>query len=97
MVGRRTWDESQAGRRPEEAVVGRTRLGGLLLLVAALVVAPATAHGEVVAGVTSSATPEVVVFDTAAPGKILWRAPVTGLAFGERVWGLDLRPADGQS
>ena len=34
--------------------MGRTRLGGLLLLVAALMVAPATAHGEVVAGVTSS-------------------------------------------
>ncbi len=55
-------------------------------------VAPLQAPGEIV-GMTES--DRLVSFNRGAPGKLCTASPVTGLAEGERVLGIDVRPADG--
>ena len=54
--------------------------------------APRQALGELL-GVTESN--QLVSFNTAAPGKLCTRAPITGLGDGEQVLGIDVRPANG--
>jgi hypothetical protein len=67
-----------------------------LALVAAI--SPADrAHafpGAVIYGITSDN--QIVTFDSSAPQTILSRAAITGLAAGDRVVGIDARPATGQ-
>lgn len=71
------------------------RAGVALAAVALAPAAPALA-GEAVLGVTQGAAPEVVRFDTAAPGALSFRAPVVGMISGESVTSVDQRPASGQ-
>jgi len=54
--------------------------------------APAQAPGELL-GV--SVSNRLVSLNRAAPGKLCTSAPITGLASGEDVLGIDVRPADG--
>lgn len=61
---------------------------GLSALLAAT--APAQALGELL-GVTESN--RLVSFNRAAPGKLCTTGPITGLAAGESVLGIDVRPA----
>ncbi|HTV23213.1 MAG TPA: DUF4394 domain-containing protein, partial [Polyangiaceae bacterium] len=53
---------------------------------------PRQALGEML-GVTE--TNQLVSFNTAAPGKLCTEAPITGLAEGETLLGIDVRPATG--
>jgi hypothetical protein len=57
--------------------------------------APALA-GEAAVGVEAGASPDLVRFDTGAPGSLVARVPVSGLSPGEQVVGLDVRPATGR-
>lgn len=54
--------------------------------------APAQAPGDLL-GVTVNN--QVVSFNRGAPGKLCTQAPIGGLAAGEDIVGIDLRPADG--
>jgi hypothetical protein len=76
--------------------VFRKAYGVLLVLVAAFAIAPTALAGEVALGVTSTAPQQLVQFDTATPGTIVSRAFVVGLQPGERVTGMDVRPATGE-
>ena len=51
---------------------------------------------EAALGVTSTAPQQLIQFDTAAPGTITSRAFIAGLQVGERVTGVDVRPASGE-
>jgi hypothetical protein len=51
------------------------------------------ARGEALVALT--ATNQLVRFDSAAPGTILGSAPITGLAPGDALAGIDMRPANG--
>jgi hypothetical protein len=77
--------------------VGR-RAGGLAVATAfaCAAVAPVASAGEVAVGVTAASPPELVRFDTDAPGTILARVPVAGLIAGESIRGIDFRPASGE-
>ena len=58
---------------------------------------PAPSHAaEAIVGVTATAPPELVRFDSSSPGTIVARMPVTGLLAGETVAGLDQRPVTGE-
>jgi hypothetical protein len=59
-------------------------------------VAPVASAGEFAVGVTAASPPELVRFDTDAPGTILARVPVGGLIAGETIRGIDFRPASGE-
>lgn len=54
--------------------------------------APAQPPGEIL-GVTVG--DRLVSFNRAAPGKLCTNAPITGMDSGEKVLGIDVRPADG--
>lgn len=64
----------------------------LALSARAPAVPPRQARGEML-GVTASN--QLVSFNPGAPGKLCTRDPITGLADGEEVLGIDVRPADG--
>ena len=70
----------------------------LIALTAVLVCAWSTGAdaSETAIGVTSGTAPELVRFDTASPGTLTARSPLTGLLAGESVAGLDMRPASGE-
>src|SRR4051812_40496937 len=75
----------------------RTVRRTVVAMLLAGVAAPAQARaGEIALGITAGTSPELVRFDTAAPETLLERTPLTGLAFGESVSGLDMRPATGE-
>jgi hypothetical protein len=57
--------------------------------------APALA-GEAAVGVEAGASPDLVRFDTAAPGTLVARVPISGLMAGETVAAIDVRPATGE-
>ena len=66
----------------------------LACLVAGALAAPATAQAaDQLAGVTDGNT--LVLFQSDAPGEIQYSVPLSGLAPGERIVGLDRRPATG--
>gem|GEM_PF-2046812 len=58
--------------------------------------APVASAGEYAVGATATSPPELVRFDTDAPGTILARVPVGGLIAGENIRGIDFRPASGE-
>lgn len=72
----------------------RVLIAALAAAGALLSAAPAFA-GEAAVGVEASANPDLVRFDTATPGTIAARVPVSGLSADERIVGLDVRPATG--
>jgi hypothetical protein len=72
------------------AAKARTRFAPLSLLVAALA-APAAAETLYAANDAG----ELLVFDSAAPETIARRLPIGGLQAGERIGGIDFRPATG--
>jgi hypothetical protein len=71
----------------------RNRLAAPLIIAASLVAA-APASAETVLGLTSNAT--IVTFDSATPGVVVTSSPITGLASGVSLRGIDVRPADNQ-
>lgn len=64
------------------------------LAAGALLASASMASAEPAIGLVGSDT--LVTFDTTAPGVITSRRPITGLPAGERLTGLDLRPANNQ-
>ena len=68
----------------------------LATVVAAVVLTPSALAGEAALGVTSTAPQQLIQFDTATPGTITSRAFIAGLQVGERVTGMDVRPASGE-
>lgn len=76
------------------AILSRPVLAVLVICIGCAA-APASAS-EIAIGVTSGTAPELVRFDTATPGTLRSRAPVTGMLTGESVNGLDMRPATGE-
>jgi Domain of unknown function (DUF4394)/Calx-beta domain len=74
----------------------RLRLPIALLAVAGslLCAAPALA-GEAAVGVETGADPDLVRFDTDAPGALTARVPISGL-LGDTVGAIDVRPATGE-
>ncbi len=84
------------------AIIRRVSIPRVRLLIAALAVtgslltaAPALA-GEAAVGVETGTSPDLVRFDTATPGTLVARVPISGLSAGEQVVGLDVRPATGE-
>ena len=69
----------------------------LITFVAAASLLAFTA-GEAGAIVAAGTTPggDLVIYDIAAPGTIIERHAITGLVPGERIDGLDVRPATGE-
>ncbi len=74
--------------------MGRRITAPALLAVAGLAAAAPVAAADTAVGVTgaSTASPTVVVLDTGTPGQVQ-RLQVAGLADGDRIAGLDVRPA----
>jgi hypothetical protein len=65
-------------------------------VVLALCACPVAARAsEVAVGVEAGTEPDLVRFDTAAPGTLTGRVPVAGLLAGETIAAIDLRPATG--
>jgi hypothetical protein len=73
----------------------RKRLAAACVLVAIAAASPSRA-GEIIVGVTAGTAPELVSFDTAAPGNVIERLPVSGMVSGEQIRALDMRPATGE-
>jgi hypothetical protein len=81
------------------------RRNGLIAgaLLAATMALPVPATAEVIVGVSEGA-PQLVAFDSAAPGVLVNRpqsvsaapVPITGLGAGETIVGIDYRPANGR-
>jgi Domain of unknown function (DUF4394)/Calx-beta domain len=80
------------------ARLGRRAVGlaGAATAFACGAVAPVASAGELAVGVTAASPPELVRFDTDAPGTILARVPVGGVIVGETIRGIDFRPATGE-
>jgi hypothetical protein len=72
----------------------RAPLASLSAVAAALALA-APAAGSPAAGLNPTGA-ELLLYDTATPGTILERHPITGLQANEKIVGLDTRPATGQ-
>lgn len=62
-------------------------------VVLALLLLPISAYAVPMIGVTTTNT--LVAFDSATPGTITSTTPITGLAVGESILGVDFRPATG--
>jgi len=72
----------------------RLRRRAVLACAAALLAAPATASAaEQLAGVTEDNT--LVLLRSDSPGSVRYAVPISGLPAGERIVGLDRRPATG--
>jgi hypothetical protein len=72
----------------------RLRRRAVLACAAALLAAPATASAaEQLAGVTEDNT--LVLLRSDSPGNVRYAVPISGLPAGERIVGLDRRPATG--
>ena len=72
----------------------RHRTRAVLACAAALLAAPATASAaEQLAGVTEDNT--LVLLRSDSPGNVRYAVPISGLPAGERIVGLDVRPATG--
>lgn len=71
-------------------------LVAILAVAGALLCAPPALAGEAAVGVELGANPELVRFDTDAPGTIVARVPISGLVAGETVSAIDVRPATGR-
>ncbi len=72
----------------------RALLAALTTAASLLCAAPALA-GEAAVGVETGASPDLVRFDTAVPGTLVARVPISGLMAGETVAAIDVRPATG--
>jgi hypothetical protein len=70
-------------------------LAVLTVAISLLCAAPALA-GEAAVGVETGASPDLVRFDTAVPGTLVARVPISGLLAGETVAAIDVRPATGE-
>ena len=87
--------------RADNGQMGLARGGRLAAGLAAATVfacaaaAPVASAGEYAVGATATSSPELVRFDTDAPGTILARVPVGGILAGETIRGVDFRPASG--
>jgi hypothetical protein len=70
----------------------------LLSLCAGLVLALSVTAGQAWALPAAGTTPtgDLVLYDTETPGSIFERHTITGLLLGERIDGLDVRPANGK-
>jgi hypothetical protein len=66
----------------------------LLSLTVVLGASPAFAQGQLLLGVTPSN--RLIAFSSASPGQLLHSVPITNLAAGETVVGIDVRPANNQ-
>jgi hypothetical protein len=64
------------------------------LVIGAALVLSAHSWAATIIGLT--ATNEVIVFDATTPQNVVSIAPITGLAAGEQVLGIDVRPANGR-
>ena len=69
----------------------RTLLAALL----ALLVVPSAAHATRIFAITAESSPRLLSFGSSSPSVIVSSVPVTGLAAGEVVAGMDMRPKDG--
>ena len=69
-----------------------TRRAQLLVIIILIAFQAGTVMGAQIFGVT--ATNSLVRFDSATPGSIIGSQPITGLASGETILGLDFRPKD---
>lgn len=69
-------------------------LGRLLAITAVTTAIAMPAHAIPVLGLTGGST--LLEFDSSAPSTITGRQPITGLAAGEVIRGIDTRPATGQ-
>jgi len=78
----------------------RTRAAGLVALLGALVLAPASAASAAPPQATFAyavtVTNRLVLFNVASPGTLLRNVAITGLVGGDTVIGMDSRPATGQ-
>lgn len=61
------------------------------IAVAAAVLLAGTAQAETIYGLTG--TNSIVTFDSATPGAVLTSGAISGLAAGDVLTGIDLRPA----
>ena len=78
-------------RHPEHTSPPRSRRRSAVIVAAALFVA-AGAHAETIFGLTT--TNALVVFDSTTPLNASTPVTITGLQAGERILGMDLRPAN---
>ena len=67
-----------------------------LAVVGSLMTAAPVLAGEAAVGVEAGPAPDLVRFDTATPGTIVARVPISGLFPDETVLGIDVRPALGE-
>jgi len=67
---------------------------GRIAMMATLALGPSAHAGDLLAA--SDGRPELVIFDSDDPGKTMTTVPLTGLASGEVVLGLDTRPLNGE-
>ncbi|HEU4700972.1 MAG TPA: DUF4394 domain-containing protein [Conexibacter sp.] len=72
----------------------RLHIAAVAALLVAGLVAPSAASATAFA-VTEEAAPRLVSFDPATPGQLVTSVALSGLAAGETVRGLDLRPVNG--
>jgi hypothetical protein len=68
----------------------------VLVAAGALLTASPALAGEAAVGIEAGSDPDLVRFDTASPGTLVARVPISGLSAGEQVVGLDVRPATGE-
>jgi hypothetical protein len=73
----------------------RPLIAALAVAGSLLSAAPALA-GEAAVGVEAGSSPDLVRFDTDAPGTLVARVPISGLISGESITGIDVRPATGE-
>lgn len=66
----------------------------LLSLSAAILLSAASSHAAVIYGVTSSNS--LVRFNSSTPGVVNSIGAITGLAAGDTILGIDMRPATGE-